>query len=136
MRPPSRRRQDAVKNPVSARDDGHADRVSESAPAEWLVATPPSRLFACLWGGLAVVDLARLAEAPAWSQTVAIAVLVMACSLRQSRSTALAVAMIGWLVVDGFIQNAYGQLTFGGAGDAARAVLLAGAALVARRLGA
>ena len=99
--------------------------------AGYLVTAPPYRLFVVFWGGLAVVDVARAADAPDSTQIGLLAVLVAACCLGQGRGTTLAVAGVGWLVVTGFVVNDYGELTFTDPADAARLVLLGLVGLVA-----
>ena len=56
-------------------------------------------------------------------QLAATAVLVGGCSLGVSRAVAVSVAGIGWLLLNGFVVHAYGQLGFVD-GDVARAALL------------
>ena len=70
------------------------------------------RLFLALWGGLALVDLSR----PTGSRVVAgalVVILVACCGVGQPVPAAAAIAVTGWLVVDGFVQHEYGQLGFG-----------------------
>ena len=96
------------------------------------VASAPSyRLFAALWGGLAVVDLARSAQAPASLQLGLLVVLAGVLCLRQGKIAALAVAGIVWLVATGFVVNAWGELHLSGAADLGRLLLLVLVALAA-----
>ncbi len=92
---------------------------------------PSYRLFVVFWGGLALVDVARAAHAPAVLQVVLLATLVGACCIRQGRGTALACSGIGWLLVTGFVVNAYGELHLTGPADGVRLAILALVALVA-----
>jgi hypothetical protein len=100
---------------------------------------PPPRLtdlqamrpLIALWGGLAVIDVSRLAGLPPSMQVVAIGALVAACSYGGRRLLALGVAVIGWLLLNGFVVHASGQLGFAGIGDVLRAVVLLVVALVA-----
>jgi hypothetical protein len=87
------------------------------------------RLFVALWGGLALLDLARLVGAAPLVQLGAISLLVAGCSLRVTRAVAVSVALIGWLLLNGFVVHRYGQLGFVGVGDLVRALLLLGVAL-------
>jgi hypothetical protein len=91
------------------------------------------RVGIVLWGGLALVDLGRLTAAPAYAELGAVAVLVMAASVGMRTTTALAAALVGWLVVNGFVVHRLGVLGFDGTPDLARLGLLAGLALTAAR---
>ena len=86
-----------------------------------------------LWGGLALVDVGTLAHLPSYVELGAVAVLVAAASLRMRPRVALLLAVVGWLVVDGFVVHRYGVLGWDGAPDAARLALLAGLATAAAR---
>lgn len=97
-----------------------------------IAADPPYRLFAALWGGLALVDMGRAAHAPAPVQVALLVVLAAACCVDQGVGTALAVAVTVWLVVTGFVVNTDGHLRLGGPGDLLRLVVLGLAALAAR----
>lgn len=90
-----------------------------------------TRLAVALWGGLAVLDLARLLDAAPLVQVVLIAVLVAGCSRGVRRATALCVAGIGWLLVNGFVMHQFGQFAFVGLGDLGSALLLVTVALAA-----
>jgi hypothetical protein len=90
-----------------------------------------TRLAFALWGGLAVLDLARLVDAAPLLQLTLVAALVAACSRGVRRPTALCLAGIGWLLVNGFVVHRFGQLGFAGIGDLACALLLVGVALTA-----
>ena len=92
---------------------------------------PPYRLFAALWGGLAVVDAARSLHAPATVQLGLLVVLAAGLCVRQGAVAALAVAGIVWLVATGFVVNSWGELHLTGAGDVGRLLLLAVVALAA-----
>jgi hypothetical protein len=70
------------------------------------------RLFAALWGGLALVLVGRAIGLTAWQSTTAVVVLVGACSLGLRALGSVVVAVTGWLVVDGFVEHRYGELGF------------------------
>lgn len=96
------------------------------------VASAPSyRLFAALWGGLAVVDVARAFQAPPALQLGLLVVLAAGLCVRQGVVAALAVAGIVWLVATGFVVNAWGELHLSGAADLGRLLLLVLVALAA-----
>ena len=88
-----------------------------------------SRPLFALWGGLAVLDVGRLAGASPVVQVASVAVLVAGCSYGVGRVVAGCVAVIGWLLLNGFVAHQLGQLGFVGLGDVVRAVLLLGVAL-------
>jgi hypothetical protein len=81
---------------------------------------------------LAVLDLARVAGAPPLVQLATITALVGLCSVGTTRTVAVCVAAIGWLLANGFVVHTLGQLGFVGLGDVVRAVLLLAVALTAR----
>lgn len=91
--------------------------------------TPSPRLFLALWGGMAVVDVARAGQAPATLQVALLTLLAGVSSLGQRVYTALAVAGVVWLVVLGFVVNACGELVVTGVADAIRLVVVVAAAL-------
>jgi hypothetical protein len=91
------------------------------------------RVATVLWGGLALVDVARLTAAPSYAVLGAVARLVAASSVGMRTSTALSVALVGWLVVNGFVVHRLGVLGFDGTPDLARLSLLTGLALTAAR---
>jgi hypothetical protein len=86
-----------------------------------------------LWGGLALIDAGRMAHAPSYVDLGLVALLVAAASLRMRAGTALAAAVVGWLLFDGFVTHRYGSLGYDGAHDLARFTLLAGVAVLATR---
>jgi hypothetical protein len=92
------------------------------------------RLGAVLWGGLAVVDVARVAGAPPYAVLGTLAMLVTASSIGCRTGTALGAAAIGWLVVNGFVVHHFGMLGFDGTPDVARLLVLVALALVATRV--
>jgi hypothetical protein len=92
------------------------------------------RVGIVLWGGLGVLDLARIAAAPSFVGLGAVAALVTAASVATRTWTALCSAVIGWLLVDGFDEHRYGVLGFRPLPDLAVVTLLAGLALVASRV--
>ena len=67
-------------------------------------------MFVALWGGLALVLVCRAIGLAPWLTAAAVVVLVGACSLGQHALRALAVALTGWLVIDGFVVHRYGEL--------------------------
>jgi len=91
------------------------------------------RVGIVLWGGLALVDLGRVTHAPSYAELGAIALLVTAASVGMRTSTALAAAVVGWLVVNGFVVHSVGVLGFDGTPDVARIGLLVGLAATASR---
>jgi hypothetical protein len=96
------------------------------------VASAPSyRLFGALWGGLAVVDVARSAQASSSLQLGLLVVLAAGLCLGQGKVAALAVAGIVWLVATGFVINSWGELHLTGAADAGRLLAVALVALAA-----
>jgi hypothetical protein len=92
------------------------------------------RVGVVLWGGLAALDLARIAALPSYAGLGALAVLVTASSVGMRTRTALAAALTGWLLVDGFVEHRYGALGFDGRHDLAVLTLLTGLALAATRV--
>jgi hypothetical protein len=92
------------------------------------------RLAVVLWGGLLLVDLGRMADAPSYLDLAVVALLVAVASLRMRAGTALAAAAVGWLLVDGFVTHRFGVLGYDGAPDLARLALLAGVAVLATRV--
>lgn len=92
------------------------------------------RLLVVLWGGLLVVDVGtRLPVAPLWTG-VGLVLLVALCSIGLSERAALAVAGVGWLLVDGFVTHQLGQLGYSGAGDLGWLVALVLAGSIGSRL--
>ena len=91
------------------------------------------RVGIVLWGCLTLVDLGTLAHAPAYVELGAVAMLVTAASLGTPLLTATSAALVGWLVVNGFVVHRFGVLGFDGTPDVARlAVLMALATTAAR----
>jgi hypothetical protein len=68
------------------------------------------RVGTVLWGGLALLDLGRLTAAPSYAELGALAVLVTLSSVGTRTSTGVCAAVVGWLLVDGFVEHAYGVL--------------------------
>ena len=91
------------------------------------------RLGAVLWGGLAVVDVARVTGAPSYAVEGVLAMLVTASSIGTRTSTALGAALIGWMIVNGFVVHQLGVLGFDGTPDLARLLLLVVLAMAATR---
>jgi hypothetical protein len=94
-----------------------------------------TRPLIALWGGLAALDIGRVAGAPPLPQVAAITLLVAGCSYGAGRLVAACVAGIGWLLLNGFVAHQLGQLGFVGPGDGVRAVLLLGVALGVAEMG-
>lgn len=92
------------------------------------------RMAVVLWGGLVLVDLCRLAHAPSYLDLALVALLVAAASIRMRAGTAVAAALVGWLLVDGFVEHRYGSLGYDGLPDLARLALLLAVAVVATRV--
>ena len=99
-----------------------------------LAVMPGCRLAVALFGGLAVVDVTRLAGIPDDLQAMLLAALACACSVRQSWPTALAVTVTVWLVATGFVVNEYGLISWTGAADVVRLAAFATAALLGTRV--
>ena len=95
---------------------------------------PGVRVGFVLWGGLAVVDLGRLTAAPSYAVLTALAVLVTVVSVGVRVRTALCVAVVGWLIVNGFVVHSLGVLGFDGTPDTARLALLVALAVAATRV--
>jgi hypothetical protein len=93
-----------------------------------------ARVGLVLWGGLAVLDLARLAAAPPYAEVGALAILVVLASVRMRATTALCAALVGWLLVDGFVEHRYGVLGFHAADDLGVLAVLTALALAATRV--
>jgi len=89
------------------------------------------RVGVVLWGGLAVLDAGRLAAVPSYAELGAVAVLVTAASVGVRTTTGLCAAVVGWLLVDGFVEHGYGMLGFDAVRDTGILTLLVGLALVA-----
>ena len=92
------------------------------------------RVGIVLWGGLALVDVGRVTTAPSYAELGAVALLVAAASVRMRVGTALSAALVGWLVVNGFVVHRLGVLGFDGTADLARLGLMVGVALLAARV--
>ncbi|RNL80112.1 hypothetical protein [Nocardioides marmorisolisilvae] len=69
------------------------------------------RLFVVLWGGMAA---ASVSAGPADVRPALVLGLIGACALGLPLLQVLAVAGVGWLVLDGFVAHSYGDLAFGG----------------------
>ena len=106
--------------------------VTRVAPVPW-ADLAGVRIGVVLWGGLALLDLARVAAAPAYVGLAAVAVLVTVSAVGTRLRTAALAAFVGWLLVDGFDEHRYGQLGFRPEHDTAVLALLAGLALIATR---
>jgi hypothetical protein len=95
--------------------------------------SPSGRVFVALWGGLAVVDVSR--PGGGLLAGALVVVLTAACSVGQPPLSAAAVAVTGWLVIDGFVQHQYGELGFAPASWWLLALVLAAVLGVAARTG-
>ena len=89
---------------------------------------PEFRLFACFWGSMAALDVGRAVDASPAVRTLLVAVVVAGCSLGLCPVPALAVGVIGWLFVIGFVVNDGGALRLTGVADLERLVGLLGVA--------
>ncbi|MGC4110033.1 MAG: hypothetical protein QM747_06340 [Nocardioides sp.] len=87
-----------------------------------------------LWGGLALLDLTRLAAAPSYAGLGAVALLVTAASVGARTRAGLGAALTGWLLVDGFVEHRDGVLGFDGRHDLAVLTGLAALALLSTRV--
>ena len=94
----------------------------------WLAQLPEFRLFACFWGGMAALGVGRAAGAPDSLRALLVIAVVAGCSLGVRAVPALAVGVIGWLFVTGFVVNDAGALRLSGVGDLGRLVVLLGVA--------
>lgn len=72
--------------------------------------SPAGRVFVALWGGLALVDVSR--PGGVLLAGALVVVLTVVCGVGQAPLPAAAVAVTGWLVIDGFVQHQYGELGF------------------------
>jgi hypothetical protein len=86
-----------------------------------------------LWGGLLLVDIGRLTDAPSYAESGSVALLVAVASLGMRTTTAVAAALVGWLVVNGFVDHRLGVLGFDGTPDVVRLAVLVGLAIAATR---
>ena len=93
--------------------------------------SPSGRVFVALWGGLALVDVGRPGGG-LLTGTLVVA-LTAACAVGQALVPAAAVAVTGWLVIDGFVQHRYGELGFAPASWWLLALVLAAVLAVAAR---
>lgn len=123
-------RQDRVNGGAFPALGGHAGHMTGSPRgAEGLARLPEFRLLACFWGSVTTLDVGSAAGAPRWLRTLLVAMVVAACSLRLRTVPALAMGLIGWLLVTGFVVNEAGVLRLTGAGDLGRLVVLLAVAL-------
>jgi hypothetical protein len=94
------------------------------------------RLFVTLWGGLALVDLARPAGGGLMAGGLVVG-LVAVCGVGLSVLAAAAVSGTGWLVLNGFVLHQYGELGFGATSwGLLAAVLVVGIVVAVRTAGA
>jgi hypothetical protein len=103
-----------------------------------LAQLPEFRLFVCFWGSMATLGFGRAGGAPDSLRTLFVTAVVAGCSLGVRAVPALAVGLIGWLFVIGFVVNDGGALRLTGVGDLSRLVVLLcvaqGCALAGRNL--
>lgn len=92
-----------------------------------------TRIGIVLWGGLALIDVAHIAGAPSYVVLGALAVLVTLTSAGMRTAAAVSGAVVGWLLVDGFVEHRYGTLGFDTSHDPFVLTLLVGLALGAAR---
>ncbi len=107
-------------------------RTSPTAEVPW-ARLASVRVGIVLWGGLLLVDVGHLTALPAYAELLALALLVAAASVGMRTTTALAAALVGWLVFNGFVVHRLGVLGFDGTPDMVRLGLLAGLAVAAAR---
>ena len=104
---------------------GHSEQMTGSTRGDsWLAQLPEFRLFACFWGSMAALGVGRAAGAPDSLRALLVTVVVAGCSLGVRAVPALAVGLIGWLFVIGFVVNDGGVLRLTGVGDLGRLVVL------------
>ena len=96
-----------------------------------LAQAPAPRLFLALWGGMAVVDLARAGQAPAIVQVGLLTALAAVCAVGQGTTASLAAAAVVWLVMVGFVVNRAGELALTGPADVVRLAIVSAVALAA-----
>jgi hypothetical protein len=118
--------------PVSIPSPAWHARGADVDPVPW-ADLAGVRVGVVLWGGLALVDALRLTHAPSYAGLGAVALVVTATSVGMRAPTALTAALVGWLVVNGFVVHSVGVLGFDGTPDAARLGLLVGLAATASR---
>jgi hypothetical protein len=95
---------------------------------------PGVRLFAVLWGGLAVIDVSRMIGLGATPQVMTLVMLTFACCVGIESLCAAAVALTGWLVTNGFVAHLDGQLGWAGEADLGRLLLFTLAAVLGTRV--
>jgi hypothetical protein len=92
-----------------------------------------TRVGIVLWGGLAVIDVTRIAGVPPYGALGALAVLVTMTSAGTRTAVAVSGGVVGWLLVDGFVEHRYGLLGFDASRDPFVLALLVGLAAGAAR---
>ena len=102
--------------------------------ALWLPHLQGFRLFTSFWGSLLAVDVARGVHAPPWAAMLLVVAVVGLSSLGQWTPAALMIGGIGWLVVTGFVVNAYGELALTGLADLGRLGVMLAVSLLGSRV--
>jgi hypothetical protein len=87
------------------------------------------RVGVVLWGGLAALDAGRLTAAPSYAELGAVGLLVTGACVGVGTATGVCAAVVGWLLVDGFVEHRDGVLGFDAARDTVVLILLVGLAL-------
>jgi len=93
-----------------------------------------TRVGTVLWGGLLVIDVAGAVGVPSYAVLGALGAVVGLASLGARPPTALGSALVGWLLVDGFVEHQYGILGFAPGRDPLVLALLVGLALGSTRV--
>lgn len=102
----------------------------EGSLAQGLARDPGARLFCAFWASMVVADVVAALRAPASVAVGGMALVVLLASRHQHLATAVAVATIGWLFLNGVYENRVGELHWHGTADVrALLVLLAAAAV-------
>ncbi|HEX3930201.1 MAG TPA: hypothetical protein VHW64_05825 [Nocardioides sp.] len=91
------------------------------------------RVGIVLWGGLAVLDLARIAAVSSYAAGAVMVLLVTAASVGAATRAGLGAAGTGWLLIDGFVEHRAGVLGWDGRHDLALLVGMTALALLATR---
>jgi hypothetical protein len=114
-------------SPLLAPDRRATRTAGPCLPVRVLWSAPGARLFATLWGGLAVVDVVR--GAGTVTATACLVLLAVACSRHQPVAVAAGVGVVAWCLLTGFVVDGTGALRVDGTGDLVRLGVLVGAAV-------